>query len=205
MYLLTEWEGRTGKYLVRGHGVRTERSEVRVPWPRAKYFPVRPDLTQSISILLYDHHAFPFSLFFAIFFLFFRVTKFRMLLILTEKSGFIQQQSCFSSLLARAIDKIPVWELYAILAGPDGLFRTCSRHHVRPSYGDFLNSFAMKARAGPYGSYNKMQYFCNGGGKSSWFQAHSKQKCGRCHCRLFLSHKSSQSPSFSARANKETP
>ena len=25
MYLLTEWEGMTGKYLVRGHGVRTER------------------------------------------------------------------------------------------------------------------------------------------------------------------------------------
>ena len=77
-----------------------------------------------------------------------------MLLILTEKSGFIQQRSCFSSLLARAIDKIPVLGPYAILAGPDGFFRTCSRHHVRPSYGDFLNSFAMKARAGPYGSYN---------------------------------------------------
>ena len=60
MYLLTEWEGRTGKYLARGHGVRTERSEVRAPWPRAKYFPVRPDLTQSISILSYDHRAFPF-------------------------------------------------------------------------------------------------------------------------------------------------
>ena len=29
MYLLTEWEGRTGKYLARGRGVRTERSEVR--------------------------------------------------------------------------------------------------------------------------------------------------------------------------------
>ena len=29
MYLLTEWEGRTGKYLAQGHGVRTERSEVR--------------------------------------------------------------------------------------------------------------------------------------------------------------------------------
>ena len=29
MYLLTEWEGRTGKYLARGHDVRTERSEVR--------------------------------------------------------------------------------------------------------------------------------------------------------------------------------
>ena len=26
MYLLTEWEGRTGKYLARGQGVRTERS-----------------------------------------------------------------------------------------------------------------------------------------------------------------------------------
>ena len=31
MYLLTEWEGRTGKYLARGHGGRTERSEVRAP------------------------------------------------------------------------------------------------------------------------------------------------------------------------------
>ena len=31
MYLLTEWEGRTGKYLARAHGVRTERSEVRAP------------------------------------------------------------------------------------------------------------------------------------------------------------------------------
>jgi len=61
MYLLTEWEGRTGKYLARGYGVRTERSEVRAP----------------------------------------------------------------------------------------------SRHRVGPSYGDFLNSFAMKARAGPYGLYNK--------------------------------------------------
>ena len=55
MYLLTEWEGRTGKYLARGQGVRTERSEVRTSWPRARYFTVRPDLTQSISILSYDH------------------------------------------------------------------------------------------------------------------------------------------------------
>lgn len=44
MYLLTEWEGRTGKSLARGHGVRTERSEVRALRPRAEYFPVRPDL-----------------------------------------------------------------------------------------------------------------------------------------------------------------
>ena len=33
VYLLTEWEGRTGKYLARGYGVRTERSEVRASWP----------------------------------------------------------------------------------------------------------------------------------------------------------------------------
>ena len=45
MYLLTEWEGQTGKYLARGHGER-------------------PDLTKSISILLYGHCAFPFFLFF---------------------------------------------------------------------------------------------------------------------------------------------
>ena len=76
MYLLTEWEGRTGKYLARGHGVRTERSEVPAPWTRAKYFPVRPDLIQSISILLYDHRAFPF--FFSFFFFNFRVIKFVM-------------------------------------------------------------------------------------------------------------------------------
>ena len=45
MYLLTKWEGRMGKHLARGHDVGTERSEVRAPWPRAKYFPIRPDLT----------------------------------------------------------------------------------------------------------------------------------------------------------------
>ena len=60
MYLLAEWEGRMGKYLAWGHGVRTERSEVHAPWPWAKYFLIQPDLTQSISILLYDLRAFPF-------------------------------------------------------------------------------------------------------------------------------------------------
>ena len=44
MYLLTELEDRTGKYLAPGHSLRNERSEVRAPRPRAKYFPVRPDL-----------------------------------------------------------------------------------------------------------------------------------------------------------------
>ena len=42
-YLLTECEGRAGKYLARRQGVRIERSEVRTSRPRAKYFPVRPD------------------------------------------------------------------------------------------------------------------------------------------------------------------
>ena len=45
-----------------------------------------------------------------------------------------------------------------ILAGPDSFFRPCSRHRVRPSYGDFRDSFAMKARAGPYGSYDNSSY-----------------------------------------------
>ena len=43
-----------GKYLARGHGARTERSEVSAPCPRAKYLPIQPDLTWSISILSYD-------------------------------------------------------------------------------------------------------------------------------------------------------
>ena len=49
-------------------------------------------------------------------------------------------------------------EPYAIQAGPDGFFWPSSRHRVRPSYRDFLNSFAMKARAGPYGSYDNVSY-----------------------------------------------
>ena len=58
-------------------------------------------------------------------------------------------------------------EPYAILAGPDGCLRPCSTHRVRPSYGNFLNSFAMKARNEPYGSYDKdfyrefLQYMAN--------------------------------------------
>ena len=70
MYLLTEWECRSEKYWAHCHGVRTEHHD-RV----AKYFPVRPGLTQYISILSYDRRAFPFSLFF--FFFFFSVNKIR--------------------------------------------------------------------------------------------------------------------------------
>ena len=44
MYLLTEWEGRTGKYLARGQGVQTERSEVRTSLTESQIFsrPARP-------------------------------------------------------------------------------------------------------------------------------------------------------------------
>ena len=39
MYLLSEWEGRTGKYLARGQDVRTARSEVRAPDREQNIFP----------------------------------------------------------------------------------------------------------------------------------------------------------------------
>ena len=59
MYLLSAWGGggEIFKYLARGYDLRTERSENRTSnsWPRAKYFPIRPDETQSIRILLNDH------------------------------------------------------------------------------------------------------------------------------------------------------
>ena len=56
--MLIDWvrSGRTGKYLARGHRVRIERCEVRAPWPSAKSFPVRPDLTQSISTYYAHEH-----------------------------------------------------------------------------------------------------------------------------------------------------
>ena len=53
-YSLTEWEGQTGKYLAQGQEVRTYGSVSSDREPN-KYFPVRTDLTQSISILSYDH------------------------------------------------------------------------------------------------------------------------------------------------------
>jgi len=42
MHLLTEWEGRTGKYLARGDAVRTERSEVRRNDREPNIFPYGP-------------------------------------------------------------------------------------------------------------------------------------------------------------------
>ena len=113
MYLLTEWEGRTGKYLGRGQDVRTERSEVRAFWPRAKYFPVRPDLTQPISILSYDQffNTFQEQNCFAIFF---------------------RGRTCFSGPITSTLTAL-IRELF--------------------SYG-----FPRKLRAGPYGSYDNVDY-----------------------------------------------
>ena len=57
MIICTYWlSGRAGRENIwlEVMAVRNERSEVRTEWPRAKYFSVRPDLTQSISILSYD-------------------------------------------------------------------------------------------------------------------------------------------------------
>ena len=75
MYLLTEWEGRTENIWreVMAYGPSAARS-VR-PDRGAKYFRVRPDLTQLISILSYDNRAFPFFFFVNFFF---RVIKFGM-------------------------------------------------------------------------------------------------------------------------------
>ena len=122
MYLLTEWECRTEKYWAHCHGVRTEQHD-RV----AKYFPVRPDLTQSISILSYDPRAFPFSLFFSFFFL--RLIKFA-IGIFSYVAHFDRNVGIYlaTNLFRFASRKEP----NAILAGPDGLFPPCSRHRVRP-------------------------------------------------------------------------
>ena len=38
----------------------------------------------------------------------------------------------------------------------DRFFRHYSCHRVQPSFGNFLNSFAMKARPGSHGSYDKL-------------------------------------------------
>jgi len=53
--LLTEWDGWMEKYLAWGHGIQTKHRQVCMLWPRSKYFPIRPYLTQSIGILWYHH------------------------------------------------------------------------------------------------------------------------------------------------------
>ena len=63
MYLLTEREGRKGKCLARaGHDVQNERSGACASRLGAKYFPFRPDLTQSLFILSFFLLLVPSSL-----------------------------------------------------------------------------------------------------------------------------------------------
>ena len=112
------------------------------------------------KIWSYDHRAFPFFLIIIIFFSGNKIRNVHLRRSFWPKSRDLYSNKVVLVRISRAhsletIDKISVWGPYAILAGPDGFFRACSRYRVRPSYGDFLNSFAMKARAGPYGSYDK--------------------------------------------------
>ena len=53
MYLLTTWEDWMGKYLVRGHGVRIKRSEVRTPLTESQIFshPARPNFVNKYFII----------------------------------------------------------------------------------------------------------------------------------------------------------
>ena len=58
--ILIDWVrlGRTGKYLALGYGARTSLRSVRMPWPRAKYFPVRPSYSVNKYILSYLNPSF---------------------------------------------------------------------------------------------------------------------------------------------------
>ena len=127
--LLTEWEGRTRKYLARGPCAMTE----------SKYFAIRPVLAQSRSIF----YILPPRLSFFFRVITFAIGMFTYVVHFDRKVGIYIATKLFQFASLK--------EPYAILAGPDGFFRSCSRYRVRPSYRDFLNSFAMKARAGPYG------------------------------------------------------
>ena len=113
LYLLTEWGGQTAKYLAWDHGVQTKRSEVCAPWLSAKYFPIRLNLTQSISILSYDHCTFPF---------FFLVIKFAIGMF-TCVTHFDQKVGIY--ITTKLFQFASCKEPYAILAVPDSLFPPC--------------------------------------------------------------------------------
>ena len=55
--LLTEREGRTGKYWPEVVAVRTERSEIRTKTTEGQYSPVRLELARLVSSLLYGTQA----------------------------------------------------------------------------------------------------------------------------------------------------
>ena len=114
MYLLTEWEGRRGKYLAEA---------------MVKYVPVQPYLTQSIvSILSYENRTFPF--FFVFVFVFFHAIKFA-IGTFSYVAHFDRKVGIYiaTKLFQFASRKEP----YVILAGLDSFFRPCSCHrpHTR--------------------------------------------------------------------------
>ena len=75
----------------------------------------------------------------------------------------------------KTIDKIPVWEPYAMArAGPEKAVRTC-QDHVRPSYGDFINS-ARKMRTETTLSLYKSQLFGQNERRKWTFRLPEKKK-----------------------------
>ena len=84
-YVLIDWVGGPDRKIFGPRWWCMDRvQQGHVPWPSAKYFPVRANLTRSISILLYGHCAFPFFFSWVI-----KFGMFTYVAILTEKSEFI--------------------------------------------------------------------------------------------------------------------
>ena len=131
--LLTDWEGLTGKHSALAWSWRTDLAECRI-------FSCRPDLTQSIKILSYDHRDFPYFLFYY----FFSGNKI--------SSGMFTYVAHFN----RKVGIYITTKLFQFTSRKEpsnpsrtnGFFWPCSRHRVRSSYGNLLNSYAIKARAG---------------------------------------------------------
>ena len=63
----------------------------------------------------------------------------------------------------------------------DSFFQRCSRRRVRPSYGDFLNCFAIKAPAGPYVSYDKLLFHTTSGLSGSKSEQRSTPDKSLCY------------------------
>ena len=114
----------------------------------------RPDLTQSISIFSFDHCDFPYFLLF-----FFSGDK-----ICIGMSTYVAHFDRKVGIsMATKLFQFTSWKEPSNPSKTDGFFLRCSRHPVRPSYGDFLNSFAIKGRAGPYVSYDKLLFHTTSG------------------------------------------
>ena len=148
MYLLTEWEGQTRKYLAGGNGIRTKCGEVWVPWLGAKYFSSSNLNSVNKHFITWPLH---FSLFFPFFFFSGNKIHYRNVHLIThfdQKLGIYKTTKLFQYTSHK--------EPYAILAGSDRSFQPYLCHHLRPSCRDFLHSFAMKACAGRYRSYDNI-------------------------------------------------